>query len=332
MYTVYKITNQINGKCYIGSTINLKQRWRTHRSIMNQSNSPQYNYPLYCAFRKYGIDNFSFEVIKDDFNSIEEMQSYEKDMIIFYDSVKNGYNQTYFTDCISNSIENLNKYQQKIQCKCAWVDKNQNIIEKYSSYHEAARAQGEGEDQDWASIIRRVCKGETKSFRGKIFRDLDKDDKVISLDINFDNIIIRNKQQNASNKNNYLVQGIIGIPLDNPDKPIYFKNITEASIKLNIPRKSISDCINGSKRYSVVHNIIWRKLTVYGDIIENEINIEEKIKEYNIKNPVINGKRHSLKEWCNIYKIKPATVRARIRSGMDVEQALTTPLKRKRGE
>ena len=32
MIGIYKITNLINGKSYIGQSINIKQRWKTHRN------------------------------------------------------------------------------------------------------------------------------------------------------------------------------------------------------------------------------------------------------------------------------------------------------------
>ena len=52
-----------------------------------------YDYPLYRAFRKYGIENFSFEVIEKCF--LEELNSKEKKYIEQYDCiVPKGYNQT----------------------------------------------------------------------------------------------------------------------------------------------------------------------------------------------------------------------------------------------
>ncbi len=92
MFTVYKITNKINNKCYIGSSIRVEMRWKQHINPSKEKNNSGYNYPLYKAFRKYGIDNFNFEILKDDFETIEEMQRYEKEMIIFYNSYNNGYN------------------------------------------------------------------------------------------------------------------------------------------------------------------------------------------------------------------------------------------------
>lgn len=55
MYAVYKITNLINNKCYIGSSIRVEKRWQQHRNVAFNINSSQYNYPLYRAFRKYMV-------------------------------------------------------------------------------------------------------------------------------------------------------------------------------------------------------------------------------------------------------------------------------------
>ena len=56
MYTVYKITNKINNKIYIGSTNDITRRWREHKSHAFNPNCNDYNYPLQQAIRKYGLD------------------------------------------------------------------------------------------------------------------------------------------------------------------------------------------------------------------------------------------------------------------------------------
>lgn len=55
---IYKILNKINGKIYVGQTSrSLKIRWEEHwYKSKFYSEKPK---PLYCAFRKYGIENFS---------------------------------------------------------------------------------------------------------------------------------------------------------------------------------------------------------------------------------------------------------------------------------
>ena len=134
MNTVYKITNRINNKSYIGSSIRVEKRWQQHKNAAFNPNNKGYNYPLYCAFRKHGIENFNFEILKDDFSSVEEMQAFEACQILHYNSlVPNGYNQTDKTSSNSISFENTQKYIQRVSKKCALVDEANNILATYSS-------------------------------------------------------------------------------------------------------------------------------------------------------------------------------------------------------
>ena len=65
MIGIYKITNKVNGKVYIGQSVDIKKRWNRHLHTVNNPNYKGYNYPLYRAMRKYGIENFLFEVIEE---------------------------------------------------------------------------------------------------------------------------------------------------------------------------------------------------------------------------------------------------------------------------
>ena len=60
---VYKITNTITGDFYIGSSKNVKSRWKDHKCQSTWKKCP--NNPLYLDMRKYGIENFVFEVIEE---------------------------------------------------------------------------------------------------------------------------------------------------------------------------------------------------------------------------------------------------------------------------
>lgn len=57
MIGIYKITNLINKKCYIGQSWNIEKRFLGHKRR-------EHNNHLKRSFLKYGIENFSFEVIK----------------------------------------------------------------------------------------------------------------------------------------------------------------------------------------------------------------------------------------------------------------------------
>ena len=63
MTGIYKITNLINNKIYIGQSVDIKKRWATHKR-QAFIKGKEYDKYLYRAIRKYGIDNFSFEIIE----------------------------------------------------------------------------------------------------------------------------------------------------------------------------------------------------------------------------------------------------------------------------
>lgn len=96
MKCIYKITNKINGKVYIGQTINFTQRMRNHKSDAYNPNSKSYNKPLYCSIRKYGWDNFTKEIIEDYTDKFDWQDLNEREIffIDYYKSLitQNGYN------------------------------------------------------------------------------------------------------------------------------------------------------------------------------------------------------------------------------------------------
>ncbi|HDR7263621.1 GIY-YIG nuclease family protein [Bacillus sp. CH_203] len=94
---IYKVINEVNGKVYIGQTRRTnEERWAEHHKDYKNPNSSNYNCVFYRAIRKYGWENFTFDVI-DSVVSQEELDSKEKHWIKFYDSFANngkGYNST----------------------------------------------------------------------------------------------------------------------------------------------------------------------------------------------------------------------------------------------
>lgn len=102
MIGIYKITNNKNGKSYIGQSNHIKRRWKDHRTRAFQSTSNQYNSHLYRAIREYGLDSFSFKVLEEC--PLEQLDEREKYYVQFYDTYKNGYNLTEGGDSGTSSI------------------------------------------------------------------------------------------------------------------------------------------------------------------------------------------------------------------------------------
>lgn len=94
---VYKIENKINHKVYIGCSKNIENRWYHHKFEAKKENNPQYNYSIHKAFRKYGINNFSFSILEE---IEDEKYRFEREIfwINYYDSYKKGYNETFGGD------------------------------------------------------------------------------------------------------------------------------------------------------------------------------------------------------------------------------------------
>lgn len=104
---IYKVTNMVNGKVYIGLTLRtLRERIYGHKYRMkhpkHQSKKDVY---FYNALRKYGMDKFKWEIIdvssikgpsiEDKKVALKELNEKEKYWISFYESFgKNGYNLT----------------------------------------------------------------------------------------------------------------------------------------------------------------------------------------------------------------------------------------------
>lgn len=176
MAYIYKITNDVNGKIYIGKTeFSIEKRFAEHcRDAWKERNE---NRPLYRAMRKYGVEHFNVELLEETENP-EERETF---WIEYYRSFKNGYNATLGGDgkryldydliiatfkevenceevarrlgCHSDSIKRIIKangfkpnpqeaVRREFGCPVNQYDLDGNYIQTFPSYSEAAKSIG----------------------------------------------------------------------------------------------------------------------------------------------------------------------------------------------
>ena len=206
---IYKITNTINGKVYIGKTLEtMEKRWKEH-----QKDSMRFtDRPLYRAMNKYGIKNFIIEVVEEP--EIEMLSQRECYWIEYYNSYHFGYNATLGGDgkVLYDYQQIVNKYLEgalvkeiakEFECSVdtvskalglAGLDSNTNshkrsckpvlmcedngtVVKEFSSRAEAATwliEQGIAKTNDKDNVtaaIGRVVNGQRKSAYKKLWRE-----------------------------------------------------------------------------------------------------------------------------------------------------------------
>ena len=206
MAYIYKITNDVNNKVYIGKTIySINKRWNEHcRDYLKENNK---NRPLYKAMHKYGIEHFNIEQLEEC--SIELLSERERYWIEVYGSFKYGYNATkggdgkqyadynlvyklwleghnvksihdltgYDEKTIRvaldenniTAIERRNRQIQNLECPIAMLDKNtKEIIKVFPSIKAAYDFLG----KQHSGHITSVCNGKRKTAYGYAWKKL----------------------------------------------------------------------------------------------------------------------------------------------------------------
>lgn len=191
---IYKITNIINGKLYIGQTLDYEERVRQHKQTPFRENSKEKDRPLYRAMRKYGVENFKFEII-DTAETIEELNEKEIYWIQYYDSCvdnnkgynldkggKNGRKSEITKKKIGEAQKGeLNHAYGKRGGDCHNAKKviNLTLDKIYPSMLDCAVQ--EFGDKKYLKQISKVCDPNSNriSYKGNVYRTFDEDGNII---------------------------------------------------------------------------------------------------------------------------------------------------------
>lgn len=238
---IYKITNKINNKVYIGQTTKtISERFQRHK---NDALSNRLNTHLAKAIRKYGVENFIIEQI-DTAKTQQELTEKEYYWINFYDATHKGYNETdSMKKCGGNTYKNktpqeLAQISEKIRAS-KMGGKNPNAkkvkcksIKTQKEYHfESFSEMQSFFKENQHNFITRRCTHKTKCLYKEewlIAYEEEEYDKNISI-----------------YKNNNRAKPVKII--DSNEQEYIFPSFTKAEQEFHLPRGSISERYNRNK-------------------------------------------------------------------------------------
>lgn len=94
IYTIYRATNNVNGKCYVGFDSNWPNRMNAHKKAAFYEKASDYHTYFHRAIRKHGWDSFTWEVLYTHRDGHYTKNNMEYFFIMENDSYNNGYNMT----------------------------------------------------------------------------------------------------------------------------------------------------------------------------------------------------------------------------------------------
>ena len=204
MCGIYIIKNLINNKVYIGQSIDIKARWEKHK----KSND---NCAIHKAFKKYGLNNFSFEVIEECLPEL--LDERETFWIKEYNSYEKGYNMT---------LGGGGSLKKAVQC----FDELGRFVKEYNSISEAALDTNTSSEK-----IIAVCQHYPQRFYAGNFQWKYSDDKTTAIQP-------REKQKSKEiyqfNLNGEFIQK--------------FSSLTTAANSLKVDKSKICACCHGRQK------------------------------------------------------------------------------------
>lgn len=161
MIGIYKYTNKINNKIYIGLSNDIKRRYNEH---LCKAKSGDRMY-IHQAILKYGIENFDFEILE----TFEEedrmlMGEREKYWISFYNSYENGYNETTGGDIQQGRSKLTKEDVIEIRKRYAKLERCCEVYEEYKHRINRTGFNKIWKGETWKSIMPEIYTPENRYY------------------------------------------------------------------------------------------------------------------------------------------------------------------------
>jgi group I intron endonuclease len=254
---IYQITNLINGKIYIGQSIDIHKRWNEHRRLSKRIQ--QSHIPLNRAIERDGIENFRFDVLEVcEISKLDEKEIYwieEKKSL-----APNGYNLTEG----GNGVKGFEMPQiGKDKLRIALTGR---IRSKEHSENISKANKGKKRSEEFKRKISERNKGHIKSeeTRRKLSEALKGKPKspehIEKIKKSKTGHKFTEEQKMIYKKSNRSVE-LYGIKVNQIDRNTEdiinsFNSCSEAERITGIKRTCIGDCVNGKRK--TAGGFIWR--------------------------------------------------------------------------
>ena len=260
---IYLITNKVNGKKYVGQHCGTTDsRWKQHLAAALKLEDPK---PLYAAIRKYGVENFSYEVLEVLGNDANEalLDEREKFFIKEYDTfIKNGkgYNLTLGGDGVIGAFcrsETKKKMSDAIDRTdyAKYDPETGKLLKIYNKLSDAAEDNGVRNSGTIPSTAKYNLNqdGKYKSVSGFIWlsskNGSDFPEFIIPSGKKLTKKIVRKKQSYSTEISQYALSGLLVHIWDEPPRDV--------ANSMSIPYKSLLDVLSGKKK--TVGGYFWRR-------------------------------------------------------------------------
>lgn len=248
---IYLIENLINGKKYVGQTIqnDVNQRWKKHKQV----NKKYIGTCLFNAYKKYGIQNFKFKLLCICFD--EDTNKYEEEYINRYKTLyPNGYNMIEggksrkFTPILRQILsEKLSGEKHPMYGKHLSEETKQKLREKNIGKNNVNY--GKKLTKEEKEHLSRLAKDRFKNNNNQ-HTSLVKEKISKSLFNYYKNNAIENKNNKKVQQydlNNNLIKT--------------FNSMSEAAREMNVAQISISRASDANNsKYNTCKGFIWRRI------------------------------------------------------------------------
>lgn len=262
---IYKITNNINGKVYIGQTskkrgfldryphkgTGIERVYNFHKK--NKDRGDGYNVYLLNSIEKYGFNAFTVEEVFDIAFSKDELNEKEMYYIQYFDSFVNGYNSTLGGEGTSGT-HSLSGKECPVSRSVCQISIDGKLIKIWDCISDVTKELGID-----SSKICCVCRGQRATAQGYVWVYLE----------DYDESIDYSRKPRSRNRKKGL-KPVLLLDKNNASILQEFKSVNEAARHLNIPSGEVSRICSCERKRKPKFNLIYKSEYYKSEYIEEQ--------------------------------------------------------------